>query len=661
MPQYLAIEWSAAECRAAVASIRGRQVVIEHAFSFPRAAGDDSPDALGARLAQELDSRACGRPEVMVSVGRTRIELRQFTVPPAEEDDLPDLVRFQAAREFNELDDRWRLDFLPIETGGEGPKPVLATAIAPTEIAAIEKVCERAGLTLRRVLLRPCEAASLLTAGGGGKLPQLIIELFAEEADLTVIQGGKTVFLRTTRFAGGHPAVPALVSEIRLTLAAARNQLVTETGDSAKIHSLVLFGQDPVDVQLAESVKAESGLPVTLLNPFAGLATAPALSAAMPAHADRYAPLLGMLQAELRNTRHAIDFIKPGRRPPPVSRRNLWISLGAAAAALVVAYIIWGRVDHYLLASEVDGTRDSVKSIQEELDKGKKSRTNTAEIRKWVDQDTVWLDEMCGLSRGMPSAHDAMLGEFTASSGPHGSQMDIKGWTRKYDNIAEMEEGVRPLAGKMSTTDSHEDNKSHPLYGWHFDGSVTVERESGNEGASAPPAAAAKPPHRALRLHPQISPRPLGPGPGVRAAARPSRPHPPLPRAREFDGAAREAIRHGGRAMKLKKREKVMLGAAAGLIVVAGLVIFIATGDSTPDDVLLKDKESLRRPKLEKKQKEKRQADEDVRRLADWKRRSLPSNASIARSLYQDWLRVLCDRAGLRNWSVHSEQAERIV
>ena len=130
-----------------------------------------------------------------------------------------------------------------------------------------------------------------------------------------------------------------------MTLAAARNQLVTEIGDSAKIHSLVLFGKDAIDVQLAESVKTESGLPVTLLDPFAGLTTSPALSASMPAHVERYAPLLGMLQAELRNTRHAIDFINPRRRPPPVSRRNLWISLGAAAAALVIIYIIWGRVE----------------------------------------------------------------------------------------------------------------------------------------------------------------------------------------------------------------------------------------------------------------------------------------------------------------------------
>ena len=489
MPQYLAIEWGAAECRAAIASIKGRQVVIEHAFSFPRAA-DETPDALGARLAQELDSRGCGRPEALVSVGRTRIELRQFTVPPAAEDDLPDLVRFQAAREFNELDDRWRLDFLPIESVGEGPKPVLATAIAPSEIAQIEKVCEKAGLTLRRVLLRPCEAASLLTAGGGGKLPQLIIELFAEEADLTVIQGGKTVFLRTTRFAGGRPAVPALVAEIRLTLAAARNQLVTETGDSAKIHSLVLFGQDPEDVQLAESVKTESGLPVALVNPFAGLGTAPSLS--MPAHADRYAPLLGMLQAELRNTRHAIDFINPRRRPPPVSRRNLWISLGAAAAVLVIAYIIWGRIDHYLLASDVKDLSDQVKTIQDELDGSKKTRMNTAEVRKWVDQDAVWLDELAGLSRGMPSAHDVMLGELTASSGPRGSQIDIKGWTRDYGTIGKMEEGIRPVAGKMNTTDSHEEKTAPSPYAWHFDASVAVEKESDKESASSPPSAAAQ-------------------------------------------------------------------------------------------------------------------------------------------------------------------------
>ena len=277
MPHFLAIEWDAGECRIAIASQRGRQLTIEHAFAVSRGTAEESPEGLRARIAKELDARGCGRPEVLVSVGRTRIELRQFSVPPAAEDDLPDLVRFQAAREFNELDDRWRLDFLPIETASEGPKPVLVTAIAPAEITAIEKVCQAAGLTLRRILLRPCETASLLAATGAGK-PQLLIELFAEETDLTVINEGKTVFLRTTRFAGDRPPLPALIAEIRLTMAAARNQLAAEPGGSARIDSLVLCGRDADDAKLVESVRAELGLPVTLLDPFAGLATAPSLA-----------------------------------------------------------------------------------------------------------------------------------------------------------------------------------------------------------------------------------------------------------------------------------------------------------------------------------------------------------------------------------------------
>ncbi len=109
--------------------------------------------------------------------------------------------------------------------------------------------------------------------------------------------------------------------------------------------------------------------------------------------------------------------------------------------------------------------------------------------------------------------------------------------------------------------------------------------------------------------------------------------------------------------MKLKKREKVMLVVVAGVIAAAGLTLFFMTGDSRSDEALLKEQENLK-VELDKKQREKRQAEDDDRRLADWKKRSLPSNASIARSLYQDWLRVLCDRAGLHGWSVHSEETE---
>ena len=199
MPQLFALEWDPREIRLMVASGRGRQIVIEQAFSIPcetDPSAANTAEQIGKRIAAELDARSLGRGEVVVAVGRNSIELRQLQLPPAPDEDLPDLVRFQATREFNELDDNWLLDFIPIEGTAETPRTVLATAIAPAILAQIEAVCEHAGLKMLRLLLRPCEAALLLD--GEKSIPRgqvvLLVDPLGVEADLTAVVDGTAVF-----------------------------------------------------------------------------------------------------------------------------------------------------------------------------------------------------------------------------------------------------------------------------------------------------------------------------------------------------------------------------------------------------------------------------------------------------------------------------------
>ena len=215
MPQLFALEWDPREIRLMVASGRGRQVVFEHAFSIPceiDASAADAAEQIGRKIAAELDARGLARSETVVAVGRNNIELRQLQLPPAPDDDLPDMVRFQASREFNELDDKWLLDFVPIDGSAETPRTVLATAIAPAVLKQIEAVCEHAGLTMRRLLLRPCEAALLLE--GQKSIPSgqvvLLVDPLGVEADLTAVVDGTAVFLRTTRFSSDPPPLQAL-------------------------------------------------------------------------------------------------------------------------------------------------------------------------------------------------------------------------------------------------------------------------------------------------------------------------------------------------------------------------------------------------------------------------------------------------------------------
>src|SRR3972149_8700943 len=108
MSQLLALEWDGSEARWGVASMRGDRVAIEQAFSVelrPRQPGGDKSDVnIGARLASALGVRGLGRMDTLVAIGRTNIELRQLLLPPAPDEELPDLVRFQAMRELTRFE-----------------------------------------------------------------------------------------------------------------------------------------------------------------------------------------------------------------------------------------------------------------------------------------------------------------------------------------------------------------------------------------------------------------------------------------------------------------------------------------------------------------------------------------------------------------------------
>ena len=274
MPQLLALEWNGSEARLVVASTRGDQVIIEQAFSVelrPREPdGDKSEVDIGARLAAALGARGLGRLDTLVAIGRTNIELRQLLLPPAPDDELPDLVRFQAMREFNEFDEKWLLDFVPLGDSPDEPRTVLAAAIGPELVEQIQQTCQAAGLKPRRLVLRACAAASLLARAEStrqGEL-RLLIDLLSDEADLTVMSDGRVVFLRTTRLGGDPPQPQVLIGEVRRTMAAVQNQL-----GGRKVDSIVLCGQGAQQADMAAAHRKRTGRADRTIRSLPGIET----------------------------------------------------------------------------------------------------------------------------------------------------------------------------------------------------------------------------------------------------------------------------------------------------------------------------------------------------------------------------------------------------
>ena len=510
MPRLLALEWNDTEARVVVASLRGAQAVFEQAYAVPLETGkgsdgESTPD-VGSQIAAGLPGGLKGI-DTLVAIGRTNIELRQVSVPAAPDDELPDMVRFQAMREFNALDDTWPLDFISLDTDPEQPREVLAATINPDQLSQIRRICREAGLKPQRMILRPCAAASLFsrqTPPGDGKV-RLLVDLLQSEADLTLLIDGTVNLTRCARLHSDpldRPESPkALISELRRTIAAAHNQL-----GHRRIDELVLFGSGPLHETLIEAVRTETSLPATLFDPLEGLQLGGRMARDMPDGPSRFASLFGALLDELQQKGPAVDFLHPRRRPEPPSRRKSYALAGLAVALVVLSFVGWkwnsrrvlmneravleqematapllsaDLVEKYRVSTQTlldqarklgergavgnrskagrstDDSDDDKKqpSLEKLEEQAKKVVSAVADIERWNADRVDWLDQLHRLSITLSKTDDddslgseeILVTQFSAKriQGTGGGRIELKGWAKSSHAIEEMEGALR--------------------------------------------------------------------------------------------------------------------------------------------------------------------------------------------------------------------------
>lgn len=463
MPRFLALECSNTEARVAVASSRAGRIALEHAFTVDLRA--EQPDAevpaadVQRRIAAACAARRLTRFSALVAVGHGDVELRRLSLPPAPDEELPDLVRFQATREFNALGEDWPLDFLPIGDDPQQPRTVLAAATSPELVETTRATCHAAGLKLGRLVLRPCATASLVCRRQRPQPGQvrLLVELLDDEADLTVTIAQRVVFLRRARLHGNPlasaEAAEALVSEVRRTMVAAQNQLRDQ-----RVDSIWLCGAASEHVALADSIRDQLPVSLELLDPFEGLSLEGDLRRSVPDHPDRFAPLVGMLCDELDDVPHALDFLHPRRAPQPASYRDKYALAGLVVATLVLLLLglTWfqsQRLNKEIqqLRRELSTASDVSKTLGYERPVGlddlvadvQETQQVVDNIESWTGSTVGWLDELRWLSAKLPDAQDAMLTQLTLSISPGKAEMTLDGRARSIDAVTRLDTNLQ--------------------------------------------------------------------------------------------------------------------------------------------------------------------------------------------------------------------------
>jgi Tfp pilus assembly PilM family ATPase len=423
---YIALEYDDKRILVVSAQLVSKRVRFQHAFSIVI----DQTDLVQAseKLKQALADHRIGKADALVIVKRSGVEIRELNLPPAPDNDLPDMVRFMARNEFASLTDQWLLDFVPLSSDESAPRKVLASGLSPERQKQILKVAEGAGLRIKHILLRPFESFSLLQSRLAEGKRSLIVDLGDFQIDMIVSVNRNIVSTRTVRLAEGDAdsRINQILAEVKRTAVSSENVL-----GNRPLDEIILLGDTPIDAPLAAGIRDRMQVEVRVEKPFdlveQDFSQTPAGDSA------QYSALLGSLLQQAAGTRHAIDYLNP-RRPIVKTdlRKKLLIYGGLAASILCLATAIGWWVLR-TQGMEIAALEQQVEQLVEKNlgdDKQPGVEQIMGEVRaidKWKLSSIDWLEELHEKSQRFLTPDDAIVDILDASIRDRGPMINIKG------------------------------------------------------------------------------------------------------------------------------------------------------------------------------------------------------------------------------------------
>jgi hypothetical protein len=420
-------------------------------------------------LRKAIAERGLQSTDTLVAIGRGKAELRELQLPPVPDDELPEMVRFQAIRSFASSGDRATVDYL-VTRRSESNIEMIAAAIDPNNLTEICQTCESAELTTKRIGLRPLAAAALYLTRENHEISgdTVLIDLLSDDAEIVVARDGHVIFVRTVRMPTVEAARPkALGGELRRSLVAC--------GSSGSLDRVVLWGLESIHLDDVKMLTEAAGTKVDVLDPFELVDVDANVRGRLPQHVGRLAPLVGLIASDDLHADRLIDFLNPRKKSEAKSNRWKHAALfgGPVAAALLIAFFGYRHLQQ--LDAKIQVLKDANADLQPEVDQAIERIAKTEKVDQFLDTNVNWLDELRRLAITMP-ASDQMIVRTVSATGDirnGGGTMQVFGSVSDPDVIKVFEESLRDDSHRI-IGDGSTYQKSEGAYDWTAREAITV-------------------------------------------------------------------------------------------------------------------------------------------------------------------------------------------
>lgn len=466
MVKRLAIDWDERELRLVAAQCSGSNVKVTDAQVLP------IEDNVLETLKAALDGKGLENSETLVAIGRGKAELRELQLPPVPEEELPDMVRFQAGKSFATAGDNAIVDYL-VTSQSESGVEIIAAALGEQELHQLRDLCESNSLVSKRISIRPLAAAALYLVNqerSSGN-DTVLIDLLSDEAEFVVAREGRVIFVRTVRMPADEAARGrALAGELKRSLVAC--------GSSGTLERVVLWGSAAVHSEDVKMLVEATDSKVEVLDPFSLVDVGRNAKSNMPDHVGRLAPLVGLLVADEGGADRLLDFLNPRKRIEQVEnpyRRYIIAAIPLAVAALF-GFLIFRQL------GSMDDQIESLKAANQQKEKKVKnadqSLARTEMVDQYLDGDVNWLNEIRRLARRAPESEKLILRSISMKNDPRsgGGIMTVEGAVTKPAVIEEFEAAVRD-PNRNVQGDGASEVRSPDKYRWSFTETIEISPE----------------------------------------------------------------------------------------------------------------------------------------------------------------------------------------
>ena len=489
MTNYLALDWEDDRLSGVDADVSGNRVRVLSTFQlqWPEdAAPQHDPVRAGEWLKSELQRLAVSGQQCLVSLPREGAVVRQLELPNVPDDELPDIVRMQAATQSTLSMDQFLLDYLPLpKSSGDGRRALMATI--PTDVSnRIRRVAEAAELELQSITISPVATAELVartekklgqSAAGVG----LLVARHGQRVEISLQRGSHLLFSHSTQVHGeveddDNRAVVAEINRTRYSLG--------DLLEGDDITRAWVIGSADETRALAGALGERITQNVSTLDPleaveFDSAGSVSAGGAAAGHHAVFAAPV-GMLQGLNSPLVEPVDFINPRRVVQKLDKRKLQIWVGSAAAGLAA---VGGLVAHQMhlgkLDSKISSRNSEVRELEQAYKAGESEVDAHEQLDDWHKHSVDWLAEIQRLNTILPGTERVLLTEYRLDSGTGDSRGFIRadGFARSRRDAEDVNQTLDAAGYTVHPTELKPRRDSRYSHSLPLDLSIPIDRE----------------------------------------------------------------------------------------------------------------------------------------------------------------------------------------